>query len=454
MIKKVLTICGLLVFILMISEVSFATEDTGTLSTGQETGVTGTLMATPTVSPVAGTYTSNQSVTLVSSGSSGICYTADGTTPVCATSGSSCTTGTLYSSAISITSTKTIKAISCYPDSNSSSVGSHLYTINISSGGGGYTPVTTTTTTTTTTTLPTTTTTTTTTTTKPVEESACQWCGLACIELQSWMYCPALTPPAGYICTEVNGVCTKAIGVVTTATTIPSTTIPPVTVTGIPAGFTFQKDLWRSKISEDVRYLQRFLNSHVGTKVADTGLGSPGNETRYFGLLTKDAVIRFQNMYASEVLAQWGLTKGNGYVGQSTRKKLNELLAGQASTTTTTIPQVTTITIPGATTIPPVTVTGIPAGFTFQKTLWKGSVSEDVRYLQRFLNSHTGTKVADTGLGSPGRETNYFGDLTKAAVIKFQDMYASEVLAQWGLTKGNGYVGQSTRKKLNELLGE
>ena len=365
MIKKVLIIYGLLGFILMILMIplsGFATEDTGTLSPGQETGVAGTLMAAPTASPAASTFTSTQNVTLTSSGSSGICYTTDGTTPVCAASGSSCTTGNLYSSAISITSTKTVKARSCYPNSNSSSVGSHVYTISTpASPGGGYTAPTTTTTT-----LPTTTTT-----TIPVEESACQWCGLACIELQSWMYCPALTPAAGYICTEVNSVCTKVFGTVpTTTTTVPSeggsvsalqariaelqtminnllkqlgitttttvtvpgattTTIttPPVTLTGIPEGFTFKNNLRLGMLSEDIRYLQRFLNSHAGTKVADTGLGSPGRETNYFGALTKAAVIKFQNMYTSEVLSQWGLTKGNGYVGQSTRKKLNELLA-------------------------------------------------------------------------------------------------------------------------------
>src|SRR5680860_312260 len=84
------------------------------------------------------------------------------------------------------------------------------------------------TTTTTTTTVPPTTTTTTlpmtTTTTIPVVESACQWCGLACTELQSWMYCPALTPAAGYICTEVNGVCSKVFG---TVPKLPNTGIGP-----------------------------------------------------------------------------------------------------------------------------------------------------------------------------------------------------------------------------------
>jgi len=46
-----------------------------------------------------------------------------------------------------------------------------------------------------------------------------------------------------------------------------------------------------------------------------------------------------------------------------------------------------------------------------------------------------------------------FTPAVKIAVIAFQEKYASEILAPYGLTSGNGYVGVSTRAKLNQLYG-
>jgi len=116
-----------------------ASETTGTLNTGIQSGLgsmDGVVIATPTASPAASTYTSAQSVSLTAAGSTAMCYTTNGDTPACATP-TTCTTGTVYSSAVSIASSSTLKTLSCYTDGSASSVGSHAYTINISSGGGG-----------------------------------------------------------------------------------------------------------------------------------------------------------------------------------------------------------------------------------------------------------------------------------------------------------------------------
>ena len=70
-----------------------------------------------------------------------------------------------------------------------------------------------------------------------------------------------------------------------------------------------------------------------------------------------------------------------------------------------------------------------------------------------FLNSDPDTEIAESGYGPPGKETDYFGELTKATVIRFQEKYAQDILASWGITEGTGFVGKTTREKINELLG-
>ncbi len=70
----------------------------------------------------------------------------------------------------------------------------------------------------------------------------------------------------------------------------------------------------------EVSCLQEFLKAQ-GSEIYPEGLIT-GN----FLSLTRQAVIRFQEKYAEEILAPLGLDKGTGYVGPATRSKLNELL--------------------------------------------------------------------------------------------------------------------------------
>ena len=91
--------------------------------------------STPTFSPVAGIYVGTQSVAIsTSSGGAIICYTITGTTP--ATNGSTgCTTGTLYSTAVSVPVSETLKAVAGGTGFIDSSVGSAAYVINARSAG-------------------------------------------------------------------------------------------------------------------------------------------------------------------------------------------------------------------------------------------------------------------------------------------------------------------------------
>lgn len=76
----------------------------------------------------------------------------------------------------------------------------------------------------------------------------------------------------------------------------------------------FTRDLTVGSNGLDVLALQKYLNTH-GYPVAKVGAGSPGNETTYFGPLTKTALAAFQ--------AAKGITPSVGYFGPKTRAYIN-----------------------------------------------------------------------------------------------------------------------------------
>jgi hypothetical protein len=71
---------------------------------------------------------------------------------------------------------------------------------------------------------------------------------------------------------------------------------------------------------------------------------------------------------------------------------------------------------------------------------------EQVKLLQSWL-------ALDSEVYPEAIVSGWFGPLTKAAVIRFQEKYFDDVLAPWGFSKGTGYVGKTTKAKLNELYG-
>jgi hypothetical protein len=80
------------------------------------------------------------------------------------------------------------------------------------------------------------------------------------------------------------------------------------------------------------------------------------------------------------------------------------------------------------------------------RNLSVGAVGNDVKCLQQFLK--------DQGLDiyPEGYVTGTFGRLTMLAVVKFQQKFANDILAPFGLLKGTGFVGNQTRQKINQML--
>jgi len=84
---------------------------------------------------------------------------------------------------------------------------------------------------------------------------------------------------------------------------------------------------------------------------------------------------------------------------------------------------------------------------TFSNDLYYGLTNNfEVRCLQEFLKAQ-GPEIYPEGL-----VTGNFLSLTKAALIRFQEKYASEILAPLGLEKGTGFVGERTRAKINAMI--
>ena len=176
------------------------------------------------------------------------------------------------------------------------------------------------------------------------------------------------------------------------------------------ASTVFTRNLEVGGTGDEVLALQKFLNAN-GFMIAESGPGSPGNETTTFGGLTRAALAAFQ--------AANGITPSVGYFGPKTRAFVN---AGGAVGVST--PSTPTTGAPGA------------ASASFTRDLEVGVTGEDVRALQQFLNEN-GFMIAESGPGSPGNETTMFGGLTRAALAAFQ--------AANGITPSVGYFGPKTR---------
>ena len=190
---------------------------------------------------------------------------------------------------------------------------------------------------------------------------------------------------------------------------------------------------------------QVLLNQTADCQVAKSGPGSQGKETQYFGARTRDAIECYQ---ASIGLAVTGVltsalynhlvadfvAKTGGGVGSSAG-------AGTAGTSASGTGK---------------KKVQVPIAKQITKSYRIGDSDDAIYGAQVLLNHATNCKVATSGIGSPGQETEVFGSLTLAAIRCYQrskglavtgvltpalyDQLAADFVAK---SRGAGTAGQS-----------
>jgi peptidoglycan hydrolase-like protein with peptidoglycan-binding domain len=170
--------------------------------------------------------------------------------------------------------------------------------------------------------------------------------------------------------------------------------------------YVFLRDLAVGSEGDDVRVLQQML---VGQ-----GLLRSESVIGYFGPLTQQALAAFQSAR--------GISPASGYFGPLTRATVMGV-GPQAAPTQAA----------------PAAPTDVSAS-SFGRDLEVGSQGEDVRALQRLLNAQ-GFPVAQSGPGSAGNETDFFGPATQQALAAFQSAR--------GISPASGYFGPLTRSTVS-----
>lgn len=189
------------------------------------------------------------------------------------------------------------------------------------------------------------------------------------------------------------------------------------------ASAVFTRNLSEGSSGADVWALNQILDVEFNTTIASPAV---------FGASTESYLAKLEQRYT--------LAQNSGVSDAATIAKLNALA------------QEYNITLAEyALAFPPTPAAALPKQV-FTQTLSLGMVSSDVVLLKTILNSDPATALVYTSAAEAADPADLFDAATQAAVIKFQDKYASEILAPSGLTQGTGVAGPATLAKLNEIL--
>jgi hypothetical protein len=160
---------------------------------------------------------------------------------------------------------------------------------------------------------------------------------------------------------------------------------------------------------QDVQKLQRFLNAFEGESLVVDGV---------FDATDNEAVRRFQRKYSREILEVWNLSEPTGFVGITTRFKIQFLVNGQTAQ--------------------------CPVFIEFNGGLEGINVSPEVARTQELLR----------GLELYGGPINSTWDRnTHLAMVLFQETFREVMLDPWNITEGTGFKYMTTNKFMNYLAG-
>ena len=160
--------------------------------------------------------------------------------------------------------------------------------------------------------------------------------------------------------------------------------------------------------------MARFLNEVEGENLAEDGVYDEADV---------EAVKRFQLKHRRAVLDVWNLTEPTGYVGFTTRLKMNTMLAADSKPYT------------------------CPAF-----TEYNGYNGDEVHVLESPEIARTQQLLFEFDLYD-GPYHGIWDDDTEQAMIVFQEMFHEVMLDPWNLSRGTGFKYKTTNKFLNYFVG-